>query len=137
MYGSVRGAPGNWCPYRDHFLQIGSSPGSAVQCRTFLTHSWRGTHFGRPARERDRTLEAVCSKYLNLDLSKDEQNSFTMNPDLTQEQIDYAANEVRVLKPIYKRQKEKLAVMGLRDVAALEFSIIPPAWSIWSWQGMC
>lgn len=70
------------------------------------------------------SLGALARKYLNHDLKKDEQTTFT-EADFTQAQIEYAVNDVKVLEPIYKRQIEELKKSDLLGVAALEFSILP------------
>jgi DNA polymerase-1 len=69
-------------------------------------------------------LEALAYKYLQETMDKSLQNSFK-GGELTDAQIDYAANDVRVLEPILKKQSASLKTENLVDVASLEFSIIP------------
>ena len=44
---------------------------------------------------------------------------------MTKEQLDYAVNDVKVLKPVFQQQREFLMKLGLVDTAMLEFSIVP------------
>ncbi len=78
---------------------------------------------GKPA-PGGSALEDLARKYAGEEMDKSAQTSFT-GAELTQEQVDYAANDVKVLPPILKEQLRTLTDEGLVDVARLEFSIIP------------
>jgi DNA polymerase I-like protein with 3'-5' exonuclease and polymerase domains len=70
------------------------------------------------------SLKALAKRYLNLEMDKTEQISFR-DGNLTQKQLDYASNDVIVLKPIHEKQLDALTEAGLLPVAQLKFSIIP------------
>jgi DNA polymerase-1 len=72
----------------------------------------------------DFSLQALAKKYLGCDLDKSEQVGFGQG-DLSPAQLEYAANDTRVLEPIFRKQSEALARAGLVNVALLEFSIAP------------
>ncbi len=74
---------------------------------------------------RDCSLEKVAKKYLDIELDKSWRTSFDQAWGITQEQADYAANDVKVLPGIFEKQKKKLKEKGLVDTADLEFSIVP------------
>jgi len=71
------------------------------------------------------SLAGLCKKYLGKELSKAEQTSFRLGADLTQEQIRYAVEDVRVLPAIMQRQAAAIKEHGLTKTALLEFSILP------------
>jgi DNA polymerase-1 len=70
------------------------------------------------------SLKALAKKYLGIEMDKTQRTSFR-DGNLTQEQLDYATNDVVVLEPIHRKQSEAIAKQGLFSVAQLEFSIIP------------
>jgi DNA polymerase I len=76
------------------------------------------------SRRGDHSLQALTKKYTGMELDKNQQTSF-QSGNLTQAQIDYAVQDVKVLEPIFQRQAKLLAQAGLVEVALLEFSIIP------------
>jgi len=70
------------------------------------------------------SLEALVQKYLNTTIDKSAQISFR-DGNLTQEQMEYAASDVKVLEHIFRKQTDALRKAGLIKVAMLEFAIIP------------
>ena len=71
-------------------------------------------------------LKALALKYANITLDKDVRTSFIEARPIeafTQEQLQYASNDVFVLFPIWKAQREKLHDEGLDWVADLEFAL--------------
>lgn len=73
----------------------------------------------------DHSLKSVCRKYLGVDLDKSLQTSFKAGQQFSEEQIRYAADDVRHLEQVFSRQAEAISQAGLTDIALLEFSIIP------------
>jgi DNA polymerase-1 len=71
----------------------------------------------------DLSLEKVAKKYTGIDLDKTLQTSFVPGQKLTEEQIEYAVMDVKVLKPIFQAQKKKVLSEGLKDTAILEFEV--------------
>jgi DNA polymerase I-like protein with 3'-5' exonuclease and polymerase domains len=73
----------------------------------------------------DHSLKTVTRKYTGQMLDKELQTSFTTDFEPDEKQIQYAVNDVKVLKSIFKKQREALLNAGLINTALLEFSIIP------------
>ena len=71
------------------------------------------------------SLQAIAKRYLNIEMSKEEQTSFKVGQDLSEEQLKYAVNDVDVLPGIFEKQKLELFKAALIPTARLEFSIIP------------
>jgi DNA polymerase-1 len=73
---------------------------------------------------RELGLQNLAKKYLDIELDKSLRTSFSPGQELTPEQVQYAALDVKVLEPIFRAQKKKLKGQGLVKTALLEFSII-------------
>jgi DNA polymerase-1 len=73
----------------------------------------------------DHSLKAVVKKYTGQTLDKGLQTSFTTGSEPDEDQLRYAVNDVKILEPIFKKQREILLNAGLVNTALLEFSIIP------------
>ena len=74
---------------------------------------------------KELSLKKLTKKYLGIELDKSLRETFEKGQELTEEQINYAAMDVKVLEGIFEQQKEKLADQGLVETALLEFSIVP------------
>lgn len=70
-------------------------------------------------------LQALVKKYLNMTLPKEEQQSDWSQPDLTREQLDYAARDVLVLPLLRIKLINELKVENLVKTAKLEFDALP------------
>ena len=74
-----------------------------------------------------KSYAKIVLKYLSLKIDKSETNSNWLKRPFTQEQIDYAANDVRFLIKIYKKQKKileiKNAYFTVRDLTKREVSL--------------
>lgn len=72
-------------------------------------------------------LDILAKKYLNVDLNKDTRNSFinATSHVFTQEQLDYAADDTKVLFGIREQQLKIIEEQGLQKVAELEFELAP------------
>jgi DNA polymerase I len=69
---------------------------------------------------------AKCVRYfLGQTLSKEEQTSEWSRPQLTQSQIDYAAADVEILPPLFRRLVERIRADGTADVARIESEAVP------------
>lgn len=70
------------------------------------------------------SLDAVAEKYLNVDLNKAMQKSFVdhkFGQEFSTEQIEYAAEDVEYLIPLYDEQVKLLNARGMENLATLEF----------------
>lgn len=70
-------------------------------------------------------LDDLVSRELNIDLPKDEQASEWYRPELSKQQIDYAARDALIVLPLYERQRDKLKRDRQVRVAQLEFNCLP------------
>lgn len=76
------------------------------------------------------SLKALLKRYLNIELDKTEQTTFTQYGELTKEQIIYAAKDVEYLHKIAERQILGLKSKDLLDYALFENKAITPLASI-------
>ena len=70
------------------------------------------------------TLQAVAARHLNREVDKSQQRS-DWSGTLTESQLEYAAEDARVLVPLAEVMFEKLRVEGLTRVAKIEFDCAP------------
>lgn len=69
---------------------------------------------------------AKCVRYfLGETLAKEEQTSEWSRPQLTQSQIDYAATDVEIIPPLFRRLVERIRADGTSDVARIESNAVP------------
>lgn len=69
------------------------------------------------------SLKAIAKKYLNMDLSKEQQVS-NWEGELTVEQLQYACNDAKILLKLRDILRKKLAENNLAETARLEFDCI-------------
>jgi len=69
------------------------------------------------------SLKAIAKKYLNIDLSKEQQVS-NWEGELTVEQLQYACNDAKILLKLRDILRKKLAENNLAETARLEFDCI-------------
>jgi ribonuclease D len=70
-------------------------------------------------------LKDLCKEILNVDLSKQQQSSDWGAPDLTQEQLAYAASDVLYLHALRQRLDTMLAREGRLELALACFAFLP------------
>ncbi len=70
-------------------------------------------------------LKDLCKEILNVDLSKQQQSSDWGAPDLTQEQLAYAASDVLYLHALRQRLDAMLAREGRLELALACFAFLP------------
>jgi DNA polymerase-1 len=97
---------------------LGFSPGAPVHDTMLLAQLLAAGTFERA------NLSACCERYLHRPLDKDEQRS-DWSGDLSPEQLDYAAGDVRVLLPLLEALDRKVREAGLCDTAAIERRCLP------------
>ena len=76
------------------------------------------------------SLDAVVKRYLNRELSKEQQRS-DWSGDLTQEQLDYAANDVAALMELDVALLEELRANKLIRAFSLECEALPAMAQMW------
>lgn len=70
-------------------------------------------------------LKDLGRELLQLDMDKSDQMSDWAREDLTESQLEYAANDVRVLMPIYQQMRALLQREGRLELAERLFNVLP------------
>jgi DNA polymerase I len=70
-------------------------------------------------------LAEFCRYFLGVKLDKTEQTSEWSRPQLTREQIEYAAKDVEVIPPLFRRLCERLKADRLEETARIESGAVP------------
>lgn len=70
-------------------------------------------------------LRDLCRELLGVDLSKQQQSSDWGTPELTQEQLDYAASDVLFLHDLKARLEEMLDRVDRTELALAVFEFLP------------
>jgi DNA polymerase-1 len=73
----------------------------------------------------DHSLEAVATRYVGISLNKTEQTSNWSRASLSNEQLEYAANDAAILLPLCAAMTDKLSANGLLEVSEIEFAALP------------
>ena len=74
---------------------------------------------------RQASLKFTALNLLNIELNKAEQNS-NWGGKLIDAQLQYAANDAGILVEILVKMQQRLTETGLSEIAALEYSCLPP-----------
>jgi DNA polymerase I-like protein with 3'-5' exonuclease and polymerase domains len=75
--------------------------------------------------ESKNDLQTCLSRWLKIDLPKDQGKSDWGSMMLSPEQLDYAANDVTHLHALKKRQLKAITEAGLKEVCELEMRLLP------------
>lgn len=78
-----------------------------------------------PDNRDDHSLEAILKKYLDVEIDKSQQQSDWLSKKLTEEQINYAANDVIYLLLLLDVLERELKSKGLFELAQKCFAHIP------------
>ena len=70
-------------------------------------------------------LSDLVFKYCGQRLSKEEQQGFRYGVPLTNEQKQYAINDLKYLPEIFKQQQDKIKLLGLGDIIDIEMKALP------------
>jgi DNA polymerase-1 len=76
------------------------------------------------------TLQAVVKRYLKKEISKEEQRS-DWSAELSMSQLEYGANDVRVLMELYNPIQQMMATGSLHKAWMLECIALPAMASLW------
>lgn len=71
------------------------------------------------------SLKDMVWRHLGIKLDKTQQKSDWSAPHLSEAQMQYAGEDVRIMQPLYNIQCELLKLNKLEDVAELEYQTIP------------
>jgi ribonuclease D len=70
------------------------------------------------------SLKDLSRELLAIEMDKSDQTSDWAKEDLTESQLEYAANDVKLLVPIYHRMKEMIEREQLSDIARRLFDFV-------------
>ncbi|MGI8650743.1 MAG: bifunctional 3'-5' exonuclease/DNA polymerase [Rubrobacter sp.] len=79
-----------------------------------------GNHEGR-----SYALDAVAERYLDEEVSKEEQRT-DWSGELSERQLEYAARDARILLPLYEKLRADLEAQKLKLVGRIEFGAVGP-----------
>lgn len=71
------------------------------------------------------SLKDLCREQLGMEMDKSDQTSDWARDDLSESQLEYAANDVRVLLPLYEKMKALLEREGRLALAEKLFNFLP------------
>jgi len=74
-----------------------------------------------------RDLKSTAKRRLGLLLDKDHEirTGFQLDNEWSQEQIEYACMDARVLIPLYREHRKMLKAEGMEQIAAIEMACVP------------
>ena len=70
-------------------------------------------------------LKDLVFRYCGQQMNKEEQQGFRYGVPLTQQQKQYAANDLKYLPEIFKQQQAKIKLLGLENVINTEMKALP------------
>ena len=105
----------------------GIYPGGMVFCTMLAS---RVLTNGMILPKHPHTLQSVVKRYLKQELSKEEQRS-DWSAELTMSQLEYGANDVRVLMELYNPIQQMMATGNLHKAWMLECIALPAMASLW------
>jgi ribonuclease D len=98
-----------------HYLNIDVQPIYCTKIASKLVRTYTDKH----------SLKDLVKELLGFEMDKTEQMSDWARTDLSDTQLDYAANDVRVLIPIYKKLQGMLEREGRLELAQRVFKALP------------
>lgn len=98
-----------------HYLGADTNPIFCTKIASKLVRTYTDKH----------SLKDLVRELLKIELDKADQTSDWAHPDLTDSQLEYAANDVRMLLPIYDQITLLLKREGRSDLAQKLFNALP------------
>jgi ribonuclease D len=98
-----------------HYLNVDVQPVWCTKIASKLVRTYTDRH----------SLKELCFELLGKEMDKSNQSSDWARADLSDSQLEYAANDVRVLIPLYNKLKQLLEREHRSDVAARLFEFLP------------
>lgn len=98
-----------------HYLGVWTSPVWCTKIASKLVRTYTDRH----------SLKDLCREMLGMEMDKSDQLSDWAREDLSESQLEYAANDVRVLLPLQKKMKALLEREGRLDLAERLFGFLP------------
>lgn len=98
-----------------HYLGVWTTPVWCTKIASKLVRTYTDRH----------SLKDLCREQLGMEMDKSDQTSDWARDDLSDSQLEYAANDVRVLLPLHERMKALLEREGRLDLAERMFNFLP------------
>lgn len=98
-----------------HYLDADCTPLYCTRIASYLCRTFTDRH----------GLRELCRELLGVEINKQQQSSDWGAPELTTEQLAYAANDVLYLHQLKKRLDEMLKREGRMDIAKQCFNFVP------------
>jgi len=98
-----------------HYMNVSVQPVFCTKIASKLVRTYTDRH----------SLKDLVLELLGKEMDKSNQSSDWARSDLSDSQIDYAANDVRVLIPLYEKVKFMLEREGLTELAQRLFEFLP------------
>jgi len=98
-----------------HYLGVWTGPVWCTKIASKLVRTYTDRH----------SLKDLCREMLGLEMDKSDQSSDWARDDLSDSQLEYAANDVRVLIPLHTKMKALLEREGRMDLAQRLFNFLP------------
>lgn len=98
-----------------HYMSVQVRPVWCTKIASKLIRTYTDRH----------SLKDLVRELLGIEMDKSDQSSDWARTDLSDSQLEYAANDVRVLIPMYRRLQELLEREKLTDLADRLFQFLP------------
>jgi ribonuclease D len=98
-----------------HYMGVDIRPVFCTKIASKLVRTYTDRH----------SLKDVCLELLGLEMDKTNQSSDWARTDLSDSQLEYAANDVRVLIPLYRKFQALLEREKLSELANRLFEFLP------------
>lgn len=98
-----------------HYMGVDINPVWCTKIASKLVRTYTDRH----------SLKELCSELLGMEMDKTNQSSDWAREDLSDSQLEYAANDVRVLIPLQRKFIALLEREGLTDIANRLFKFLP------------
>ncbi len=97
-----------------HYLGVWTAPVWCTKIASKLVRTYTDRH----------SLKELCREVLGLEMDKSDQTSDWAREDLSDSQLEYAANDVRVLLPLHKKMKAMLIRENRLELAEKLFAFL-------------
>lgn len=98
-----------------HYLGVWTTPVWCTKIASKLVRTYTDRH----------SLKDLCREQLCMEMDKSDQTSDWAREDLSDSQLEYAANDVRVLLPLHQKMKALLQREGRLELAEKLFKFLP------------
>ena len=98
-----------------HYLGVWTGPVWCTKIASKLVRTYTDRH----------SLKDLCREQLGIEMDKADQTSDWAKGELTESQLEYAANDVRVLLPLHAKMQSLLEREGRLELAQKIFNYLP------------